>query len=82
MTTKRSKRPTDPISLAKAIGDIATGQASDPTPTDNEVSRVMSMLGKKGGLKGGPARKAALSKKRRKEIAKEAAKTRWGKRKT
>ena len=81
MAKKSPKRPSDPISLAKAIGDIATGQANDPKPTDDEVSRVMSMLGKKGGLKGGPARKAALSKKRRKEIAKEAANTRWDKRK-
>ncbi len=27
--TKRLKRPRDPISLAKLIGDIATGQVED-----------------------------------------------------
>lgn len=29
MTTKRLKRPRDPIQLAKLIGDIATGQIED-----------------------------------------------------
>jgi len=35
------------------------------------------MLGRMGGLKGGPARKAALSKSKRIAIAKTAAKARW-----
>ena len=35
-------------------------------------------LGRLGGLKGGKARSNALSKKRRSEIAKKAAKARWG----
>ena len=30
MATKRIPRPRDPIALAKLIGDIATGQRSDP----------------------------------------------------
>jgi len=34
-------------------------------------------LGRLGGLKGGPARKKALSPKRRKEIARKAAESRW-----
>jgi hypothetical protein len=37
-------------------------------------------LGRLGGLKGGAARAAALSPKRRREIAKLAAQARWGKR--
>jgi hypothetical protein len=36
-------------------------------------------LGKLGGLKGGNARAKSLSAKRRSEIAKKAAKSRWGK---
>ena len=36
-------------------------------------------LGRLGGLKGGPARAAALSARRRRAIAKEAARARWGK---
>jgi hypothetical protein len=31
MAEKRLKRPRDPISLAKLIGDIATGQVEDKT---------------------------------------------------
>jgi len=34
-------------------------------------------LGRKGGLKGGKARAAKLTKERRSEIAKKAAKARW-----
>ena len=37
-------------------------------------------LGRLGGLKGGPARAHALSPARRKEIARQAARARWGKR--
>jgi len=36
-------------------------------------------LGRRGGLKGGPARAAKLSPNRRKAIAQRAAKTRWAK---
>jgi hypothetical protein len=36
-------------------------------------------LGRLGGMRGGPARAAALSPRRRREIARAAAKARWGK---
>ena len=36
-----------------------------------------AVLGRLGGLKGGPARAAALSPKRRREIARAAARARW-----
>ena len=78
------KRPRDPMQLAKLIGDIATGQIKDeqPTaPTKDEISRVMSSLGKIGGPKGGAARAESLSAKRRKEIATKAAQARRKKRK-
>ena len=47
------------------------GQA-DPTP--DMVSRVFSMMGKKGG----PARATVLTAQRRTEIARKAAIARWG----
>ena len=78
--TRRLKRPSDPIMLGKLIGDIATGQVRDeapPAPTANDVRRVMSMLGKIGGPKGGKARAKALSKRERRLIAQKAAKARW-----
>jgi len=76
------KRPRDPIMLGKRIGDIATGQVQDvaqnrPTPTLDEIRRVMSALGKIGGPIGGKARAKKLSKKRKSEIAKKAALARW-----
>lgn len=80
MVKKLPKRPSDPIALAKAIGDLATGQTKQEPPeqpTDEEIRRVMSMLGKKGGPKGGKARATKLSPTKRAEIAKKAAKTRW-----
>lgn len=75
------KRPRDPLQLAKLIGDIATGQAVDPAKSSNDKDPAAVALGRRGGLKGGAARKAALSLERRAEIAKKAAASRWGKKK-
>jgi hypothetical protein len=63
------KRPTDPNRLAKQIIDEAT---SDKNP-------AAVALGRLGGLKGGMARAKSLSPEKRAEIAKKAAKARWGK---
>jgi hypothetical protein len=72
MATKRLKRPRDPVSLAKLIGDIATGQVEDGT--EDGKNAAAAELGRKGGA----ARAASLSKKKRAEIARKAAKKRWG----
>lgn len=48
-------------------------------PTVDEIRKVMSALGRLGGPKGGEARAAKLSKRRRVQIAKEAASARWRK---
>jgi len=45
-----------------------------------EKDALMSEFGRRGGLKGGPARAAALSRERRREIARNAALARWRKR--
>jgi len=71
------KRPRDPLQLAKLIGDIATGQIEEKTDDGKNAAAVS--LGRKGGLKGGKARAAALSPEKRKAIAKKAAKARWKK---
>jgi hypothetical protein len=71
MAEKRLKRPRDPISLAKLIGDIATGQVEDKTEDGKNVAAAEL------GSEGGKARASALSKKRRSEIAKKAAAKRW-----
>jgi hypothetical protein len=74
---KRSKMPRDPNQLAKMVVDMATGNAP-PEPEDTRNPAAVA-LGKLGGKKGGKARAAKLSAKRRKEIAKKAAAKRWGK---
>ena len=77
MTAQRPKRPRDPNQLAKLIVDMATGEAPrHSTATDGKNPAAVA-LGRLGGLKGGKARAAALTKKRRSEIARIAAKGRW-----
>jgi hypothetical protein len=73
----KKKRPTDLNQKAKSIVDIATGQAEDTLKQKDELKAAASALGKKGGLKGGPARAKSLTAKRRSEIAKKAARARW-----
>lgn len=75
---KRLKRPRDPISLAKLIGDIATGQVQDAQPDDGKNPAAVA-LGKLGGAKGGKSRASSLSSSRRREIASRAAAARWKK---
>jgi hypothetical protein len=76
MATKTPKRPREANQLAKLVVDLATGNAEEPTqePAKNPHAQA---LGRLGGLKGGKARAAKLSAKKRKEIAKKAAEARW-----
>ncbi len=70
MPKRSSKAPQDVNVLAADIVAEATG--------DSEKNPAAVALGRLGGLKGGPARKKKLSKKRRSEIARNAARARWG----
>jgi hypothetical protein len=69
---KRSRKPADLNRLATAIVDEAT----DETPQEPEPGQVRA--GRRGGMKGGKARADKLSPARRSEIARKAAKARWG----
>lgn len=69
------KRPRDPNQLAKLIVDIATGESEDSVSRSKK--HPGDVRGRSGGLKGGAARAQALSPKKRKSIAKKAARTRW-----
>jgi hypothetical protein len=74
--------PRDTNQLAKLIGDMATGLAEpEPVPAGPAKNPAAVALGRLGGLKGGKARAANLSKKKLSEIGKKAAKARWGKKK-
>ena len=74
---KKQKLPADTNKKAKAIVDILTGDKEDTSEQDL-IKAAAQALGRKGGLKGGPARATSLSSKRRSEIAKLAAAARWG----
>jgi hypothetical protein len=76
--SKRPKRPRDPNQLGKLIVDLSVGEAKDPDPTEDTAVVAFARL---GGLKGGEARAAKLSREERTRIAKKAAEARW-KRKT
>lgn len=75
---KKPERPRDTNQLAKLIADIATGEAADESPATGKDPAAVA-LGRKGGLKGGAARAAALTPKERSDIAKKAAEKRWSK---
>ena len=78
MPERSRKRPRDPAQLAKLIVDIATGEVEDRAPSDESGKNLAAVaLGRLGGLKGGKARAATLTKKRRAEIARRAAQARW-----
>lgn len=74
----RSSKPRDANQAAKAILDQVTGDApkEEPPPVKNAAAVA---LGKLGGMKGGAARAAKLSPRKRSAIAKKAAKARWQK---
>jgi hypothetical protein len=67
------KRPADVIGGAIKVARIATGEEPEDFPADDGKDKAAQALGRKGGQ----ARAKSLSKKKRSEIAKKAAKTRW-----
>jgi len=70
---RRSSKPLpkDPNQLAAEIVRLSTDEPRQ------SIKEYLADIGRKGGLKGGRARAAKLSAKRRKQIAKRAAKARW-----
>jgi len=69
----------DAIASARRIVERATGAPLTPKLKKNPHAVALSKL---GAAKGGQARAAALTKTRRAEIAKKAARARWSKKKT
>lgn len=81
-STPRRKGSSDPILTAARIFQEVTGEpvgapAKAKAPA-REKNPAAVALGKLGGAKGGKARAAKLSARRRAEIAKKAARVRWG----
>jgi hypothetical protein len=86
---QKRKLPRDSNSLAARIVALSTGQpepditghsnrdtTADPKP-DREKNPAAVALGRLGGLKGGKARAAKLTPRKRKAIARKAARARW-----
>lgn len=76
---KRPQGPPDINSIAFRVMQEATAQAPKTEPDLPAKNPAAVALGKLGGAKGGPARAAKLSKKKRSEIASVAASARWKK---
>ena len=66
------KRPADVIGAAIKVARIATGEITEDVDENGKDKAAVSL-----GQRGGKARAEALSKKRRAEIAKNAARARW-----
>jgi len=80
---KRAKKRPDPARFGFDIMQRAievTGDVLDqPAPDLGGKDPAAVALGRKGGLKGGPARAKKLGKKKLREAAKKAAQARWSK---
>jgi hypothetical protein len=63
------RRPADVIGAATMAVKIATGEIDEKLPLESAAAEF--------GRRGGKARAASLTKKRRKEIAQQAAASRW-----
>ena len=70
---KGQKRPADVIGAAVKVMKIATGEEPNDVRPDDGKDKAAQSLGQRGGK----ARAAVLSKKRRTDIAKQAATARW-----
>jgi hypothetical protein len=80
MPERSKKRPRDSNQLAYQIMLESTGQAPkfEPPPEKSKNPAAVA-LGRLGGLKGGNARAAKLSARKRSQISAKAAKARWKK---
>ncbi|MGA2173257.1 MAG: hypothetical protein ABSG82_09670 [Sedimentisphaerales bacterium] len=79
MPKRSSKKGLDINLLASYIVNETTGEDALNKAVKEGKNPAAVLLGRLGGLKGGKARAAKLSVEERKEIAKKAAKERWGK---
>ena len=74
------KRPADVIGNAVRVMRIATGEEEESIPSDTRNPAAVA-LSKLGASKGGLARAANLSQRKKKQIARKAAVARWSKKK-
>ena len=77
--SRTPRRPRDPNQLAKAVVDLATGEAQAEAAPERPKDPAAVSLGRRGGLKGGKARAEALTAEERSAVARRAAVARWKK---
>jgi len=65
------------MQLTKLVGDIAVGEVQEPP---RALETLVTQARRKGRLKGGKTRARKLSERKRKEIARKAARASWRKR--
>jgi len=75
--SSKKKNIRDVNVIASHVVEQATGE-SKPKPEDANKNPAAVALGRLGGLKGGKARANKLTPEERKEIARKAARARWG----
>lgn len=78
----RSSKDHDFVTVARRVVEQAIGEHLDGTPLGNPDTGKNPhavALGRLGGQRGGTARAKSLSAKKRTEIARKAAKSRWSK---
>ena len=73
----RSSKEDSNQAAARIVAAATSEDTGEPAGSAGKKNPHAVALGRLGGKKGGPARARALSAKRRKEIAKKAAKARW-----
>lgn len=79
MPKRSRKQPAkDFTQIARSVVDRATG-VTPPAPEPPKKDPAAVALGRKGGLKGGKARAAKMTKEQRIASAKNAAQARWKK---
>ena len=80
MPDRSKTRPRDPNELAHRVFLESIGEVSRTEPPVVKAKNPAAVaLGRLGGLKGGAARAASLTPKKRSQIAAKAAAKRWGK---
>lgn len=81
-SSKKKRDPKDVNELAFSIvDDLTSDRPTEEEPAEPEKDPAAVALGRKGGLKGGKARAAKLTKKKLSEIGKKGAAARWLKQK-
>jgi len=73
----KKKREDEAQAAVRAIDQIASKHEEPEIEITDEMRAAAAAFGRIGGKIGGPARAAALTAKKRSEIAKKAARARW-----